>query len=116
MNYELMMNKCECYESISMMNEWMQWIMNVVERMKNVRMNEWMNEWMRWDEDWFEFPAWEISSNFGRFHWFSLERNKPKVKQTDTLTEPLMLAQLKTEQGRIHGHPSRVPVGRGSDR
>ena len=58
--------------------------------------NEWMNEWMRWDEDWFEFPAWEISSNFGRFHWFSLERNKPKVKQTDTLTEPLMLAQLKT--------------------
>ena len=45
---------------------------------------------------------------------FLLERNKPKVKQTDTLTEPLMLAQLKTEQGRIHGHPSRV--GRGSDR
>ena len=55
MNNELIMNKCECYESISMMNEFMQWMMNVVKWMKN----EWMNE-MRWDEEWFEFPAWEI--------------------------------------------------------
>ena len=27
---------------------------------------------------------------------FSLERNKPKVKRTDALTDSLMLVQLKT--------------------
>ena len=39
------MNESECYESISMMNVWMQWIMNVAKWMKNEQMNEWMNEW-----------------------------------------------------------------------
>ena len=44
---------------------------------------------MRWDEEWFELPAWEILSNLVDFIDFPLERNKPKVKQTDALTEPL---------------------------
>ena len=49
-------------------NEW--WMLSNEEWKDERRMNEWMNEWMRWnemkwDEEWFEFPAWGILSDFG---------------------------------------------------
>ena len=77
--------------------------------------NEWMNYWMNeWDEmkNGLNFPHEKFQVILVDFIDFSLERNKPKVKRTDAVT----LSQLQTKQGRIHGYPSRVRVGRGSDR
>ena len=67
-------------------------------------MNEWtffvlisLNEWMRWRMVWIPpfIKSWEISRDFGGFHWFFSWVWRTKDKRTDAQTEPLMLAQLK---------------------
>ena len=85
------MNKCDCYESISMMNVWMQWMMNVVKWMKNEWMNKWMNEWLNeWMNEWMnerinEGKRWMNELKKWMNEWtneWTLEQEKRRIKQS----------------------------------
>ena len=65
------------------------------EKWKNEWINEWMNEWDEMKND-LNFPQEKFQVILVDFIDFSLGLNKPKVKRTDAVTEPLMLVQLNT--------------------